>query len=317
VAGTLRCVGAVEPSMEVCDGDDDDCDGEIDDDAPCPPGRACIDAQCRRRCDPDMEFTCPVGMLCEEVDLEGDDAGTYCLPSACALCTSIERCDGERCVSLCEGVSCGPGETCVQGDCRDCHFVGCPGAGQVCQASECVDDPCADVECAADEACRAGRCVAVCDDASCPEGQRCDAGGRCVADACAGRSCPAGQACVGGECEDDPCVELQCVGGDVCVASMGCIDDPCPLVRCPDGRTCAVDEAGEPRCVATAGDGGGAGGDEAAFDDDGESYVTAAGGGLITCSAGLAGATPRGRAVPPLLLALALGAGVCLRRRRL
>jgi hypothetical protein len=98
---------------------------------------------------------------------------------------------------------------------------------------------------------------------------------------------------------------------------MGCIDDPCPLVRCPDGRTCAVDEAGEPRCVATAGDGGGAGGDEAAFDDDGESYVTAAGGGLITCSAGLAGATPRGRAVPPLLLALALGAGVCLRRRRL
>ncbi|MDD9935760.1 MAG: hypothetical protein OXT09_19265, partial [Myxococcales bacterium] len=293
VAGMLRCVGGVEPTMEICDGDDDDCDGEIDDDAPCPPGNVCIDAACRRRCDPQMEFTCPVGMLCTEVTEPEQDAGSYCLPSACAVCGPGEVCDGERCVDLCEGVSCDEGESCVDGDCRDCHFVGCP-TGEVCFASECQADPCADVSCAEGEACMNGSCAASCDDADCGVGDRCGEGGSCEPDPCAMVACRGAEVCIEGECSDNPCLGMQCLGGDVCVPAMGCIDDPCPLTTCPEGRSCALDVSGRVQCVsADVPVKSGARPDQGVEAEDGR-FVTAAGGGLVTCAVGSASGTGSG-----------------------
>jgi hypothetical protein len=40
------CVGEVLPSAEVCDGFDNDCDGAVDDNAPCGDGRTCVSGVC-------------------------------------------------------------------------------------------------------------------------------------------------------------------------------------------------------------------------------------------------------------------------------
>jgi MYXO-CTERM domain-containing protein len=42
-----ECDGSVEPSSEICDGYDDDCDGTTDESATCDPMQACIDGACR------------------------------------------------------------------------------------------------------------------------------------------------------------------------------------------------------------------------------------------------------------------------------
>jgi hypothetical protein len=41
------CDGSTEPSTEVCDGYDDDCDGTTDESATCASMEACIDGACR------------------------------------------------------------------------------------------------------------------------------------------------------------------------------------------------------------------------------------------------------------------------------
>src|SRR5690606_22798515 len=51
----------VQPGTEVCNGQDDDCDGEVDEDT-CPDGE-CIDGACRYRCR-SGEFPCPPGEVC-------------------------------------------------------------------------------------------------------------------------------------------------------------------------------------------------------------------------------------------------------------
>ncbi len=61
IDGILSCEGDVQPGTEVCNGQDDDCDGEVDEDT-CPDGE-CIDGACRYRCR-SGEFPCPPGEVC-------------------------------------------------------------------------------------------------------------------------------------------------------------------------------------------------------------------------------------------------------------
>ncbi|HJK95636.1 MAG TPA: MopE-related protein [Polyangiaceae bacterium LLY-WYZ-14_1] len=302
VAGMLQCVGGVGPRDEVCNGLDDDCDGEADELAVCPEGSACIEGGCRRSCRPSQEFPCPFGLEC----VTGDSGESFCVPTPCAACESGELCIDDVCVDVCEDVTCGPGERCVEGNCLSCVFTGCPGE-QVCFAGACQDDPCAEVDCPDGEACEDGRCEPLCDPAACEDGEVCGSDGRCVATGCPGE-CPEGQFCQAGRCESDPCsAGISCAAGQVCVAEAGCVDDPCPLVDCPEGSFCQVAADGGAFCVA-------AGGDD---DDDGgpgERFVVAGGGVDRSCAVG-------GRPGPQaaglgLGVLLALG-GVFRRRRRL
>jgi hypothetical protein len=294
VGGMLTCIGGTGPRAEVCNGLDDDCDGEADDMAPCPAESLCIEGACRRPCDPTMEFPCPVGFRC---GMPAGVTGTYCVPTACADCAPSERCIDDVCVDPCEGVACGPGETCAGGVCQSCLTLGCP-SGQVCRDRACQPDPCAGVSCGAAEACVDGRCQRACGPTDCPAGQRCTADGGCEADPCAETRCDAGRVCVDGSCRADPC-DGSCRAPQVCTDALGCVDDPCAVVRCPSGRRCEVAGTGVALCLS------GSAGPDAGMGTPPD-YVSVGG---ATCSVGGGGRSP----VPWVAL---LAVGVVLFRPR-
>ncbi len=251
IAGDLVCVGVVPPQpMESCDGEDDDCDLVVDEDAECPTDTACVDGGCRLPCG-SGEFECPLGFEC----VDAAD-GRYCIPGPCASCQPGEVCRDDACVDPCEGVSCEANERCVLGDCLDCHTLGCE-SGEVCFGGACEPDPCADVDCAGAAGCDGelgcscvgGGCVPNCEDALCPEGTACAADGTCAPDACAGVTCPGEQVCEGGACVADPCDGRLCPPGQAC-AGGDCVVDPCPRTECSAGRHCEVDADGAAVCVA-------------------------------------------------------------------
>ncbi len=98
-------------------------------------------------------------------------------------------------VDPCEGVTCDPGETCIDGVCvpdDPCEGVTCD-PGETCVDGACIpDDPCAGVTCDPGEVCVDGECV--------PE------------DACAGVTCATCETCAEGVCE--PLVGDPVVGAD-------------------------------------------------------------------------------------------------------
>jgi hypothetical protein len=244
IAGTLQCVGDIAPQLEQCNGIDDDCDGEIDNMAPCPDPTACIEGACRNPCG-GSEFSCPVGLLCVRSSVDETD---YCLPRACALCRSNERCIDDVCVDPCDALTCDEGLTCLRGVCRDCTFAGCPD-DQVCYKGLCQADSCAGVRCGSRQFCFDGQCVEQCDDLDCDTGKHCNDQGQCEAYACAGVECDGALTCREGVCAADPCAEAACPIGEVCVTESGCVPDPCSVTWCPPDTTCEVTASGAPRCV--------------------------------------------------------------------
>jgi hypothetical protein len=168
VAETQKaCVCAGERGPEVCDGIDNDCDGQTDLGATCEAGRSCVEGACR--------------------------------------CTNAQECDGV-CVDFltdsanCGGCgrACGPSEACSAGTCG-CALPLCGGAclDHSTDARHCGS---CDAPCDVLETCQQGACVcnpgaAVCggrciDDQRDPE--NC---GRC------GLKCGAAESCIAGLCE--------------------------------------------------------------------------------------------------------------------
>ncbi|HJL39135.1 MAG TPA: DUF4114 domain-containing protein, partial [Polyangiaceae bacterium LLY-WYZ-15_(1-7)] len=302
VAGELLCSGSSSPTREVCNCEDDDCDGEIDEDPDgtfCP-GGACIECRCLTPC-MDNEFPCPAGRTCDP-SLAEPDSGVpgYCVGGMCegVECSDEETCEpttGE-CVSLCEDVSCADGLACVRGRCIEdnCYGRGCP-AGERCVDAACEPDPCAGVGCPTGAFCREGECTAVCE-VSCPEGERCE-DGACVPAPCGGE-CSAAESCVDGACVADEC-DPECGRQRVCRGGA-CVDDPCATLRCPEGTFCRSDDG---QCVS-----------ETLAGPSEPVLGLAAGGGGCACDA--AGAD-RGPGAGGPLAALALLALLGWRRRKL
>lgn len=69
IDGQIICQGAIKPGTEVCNGRDDDCDGQADEET-CEPDGRCIGGECRFPCR-SGEFPCDSGETCQK---------GYCVP---------------------------------------------------------------------------------------------------------------------------------------------------------------------------------------------------------------------------------------------
>ncbi|MBU1220839.1 hypothetical protein KKF34_08565 [Myxococcota bacterium] len=245
--GNLVCVGGVLPGVEMCNGLDDNCDGEVDNEAPCPENYWCIQGSCRAECN-DTEFPCGGGEICQQFTID-EETLDICMPGPCANCAPDEVCVNNQCVNLCEEVQCEDNETCVLGVCRDCHYLGCEGA-LICYEGNCITDPCTDISCDSGEYCSNGTCVKACWDEKCPDGTSCNYLGECVSDPCAEVECESHQYCSEGNCLTNPCPSVYCEPGTVCIPPGECVPNKCSLMDCPAGYSCVIEPDGNARCTS-------------------------------------------------------------------
>lgn len=255
-AGQLICAGEVAALVEVCDNQDNDCDGRYEEGLlnacnQCGPsyGEVCdnIDNDCDGRDDTrDLcgeTFICVNGE-CAQPCVNGECfGGRICVDGGCSTpcvnrdCPSGHVCNQGACVDPCLGSNCRVGTYCSLGRCLpdDCYGRGC-GEGQICTGGQCVPDPCATANCGPQQGCIDGRCFEDCDAVICPEGTVCE-NGLCTDDPCLRITCAHDSVCQAGTCIPDPCFERECNLGFMC--DLGeCVEDPCLRTTCPMGDTC-------------------------------------------------------------------------------
>jgi MYXO-CTERM domain-containing protein len=258
------CVGGVAPQTEVCDCEDNDCDGETDEDpqagepALCSDDKACVvyqnGCQCAAPCG-GGEYPCPTGgFVCEAVNYSsnGESAGARCVINGCGDCSTktvtgsggVVECAPEG--TVLDGGAKPPVCVCKGNAChKPCFGVTCT-APQVCtdfgpNAGKCVEDNCWNVPCGPNQACNLGTCVDnPCAAMPCEDDEACKPNAdfsdyECIG-SCSGVTCGAGEVCEGGQCVATGCGE-DCPDGQVCDGT-DCVPTACTEDTCPNGAYC-------------------------------------------------------------------------------
>ena len=238
-----------QDAPEKCDGKDNDCDGEVDENA---------DVTNCQDCDPcTVDICLPDSGGCSHEPVECLD-GQAC--NEWGMCAA-------PCVPNCDGKNCGP-DGCG-GSCGQC-LLGCP-TPTICNAGICVatcapdcagkvcgNDGCGCEcgECTGEEECVEGECLTICDcleDGDCAPAENLDlCNGALV--------CALTTPC---KCELDPSTAVECPDGQACVPKTGecctpsCAGDSGPdgcggcCRSCDDGNPCTEDTCSDGACKHT------------------------------------------------------------------
>ncbi|MBI5610761.1 MAG: hypothetical protein HY902_17925 [Deltaproteobacteria bacterium] len=174
----VACVPSADPA-EVCDGQDNDCDGATAE-ASCPGQGGCQVGVCQNK-------QCTLKKLSDIPCSDGDacTAGDSCAAGECQasplvcddhnVCTT-DSCDKiEGCVYLPTDVTCSDGDACSLGDA--CQAGVCKGSSikDCSDANPCTDDSCTH---------SSGACLALPNTATCDDGNPCTVGDGCIGGGC-------------------------------------------------------------------------------------------------------------------------------------
>lgn len=271
VAGGLTCAGCVSPTIEVCNGLDDDCDGDVDEDFKVP-GR-----DLGKSCDNGLRGVCyrSGNIVCTP-----DGTGTFCdapkdVKGTAEVCNGLDdNCDGRTD----EGTLPGTGEPCGAdlGVCRAgtirclggkfvCEGADVPGSKEICNAKDddcngIVDESVSGVgevcacppyplsmlttgECKPGKRVCKGREPLDCEGCILPRPEICDGlDNNCDGKTDENNPCTVGRVCVGGRCQvlckQD---EFPCPNGYNCNRTTSppvCESTKCTNVLCAPGSEC-------------------------------------------------------------------------------
>lgn len=169
----LICIPNVEPTFEICDGIDNDCNGVVDDGAICCPDGIQNGTESDVDCGAICLDKCPVGKKCA---VSEDCITSVCMFGICQVATCMDSVqNGAETDVDCGGPTCGkcwPGQVCKNSS--DCKSSIC--FNGMCQAGTCNDGVVNELE--TDLDCGGPTCP------GCAAGKKCNVGSDCQSGAC-------------------------------------------------------------------------------------------------------------------------------------